>query len=524
MSLRHRPPAERGESSQPSLSTSTDKATPSPIPTVVIPKWVGPSLLVEALRVLVLATCVLALGVILRVSPRVTEPVYGNVFAYLHFESMAALAYALGGVLGWTLGQPTMHQSHTTSPEVLGGIHRCVQVLLVLAALLAASPSLVRHLLPYRMDWGPYLGPHLTQLVHGYPAAFLVGVASVQPLYPLFDMKRMTPRYWLIQGSLLAGLWFTGAVVQAYLNPTHTCETNHMFAIQITVVSVVVAMVQSYLTQNENPGSSQPTMSLFGFLPVKRLVPCVTVLLLVLRSSVVEPVCKATSVPDTFNPMPNLPIRVVDREESVTGWISVIKNEQSRYMALRSGYSFIGGRWEDPNESIFITFYAMEGARLVEGRAKNDSQPQRGLQLGLGVGICTDSLQRSGVLMDVVEIDPVVYRFARKYFDLQEPHQVYLQDGRAFIEHVAQNETYDYIFHDVFAGGSVPASLFSVEALEQVKRILKPDGVLALNFVGSHMPPNHRAFLYVWKTLAAVFPNVVCHPESTKDPSAVLNY
>lgn len=81
--------------------------------------------------------------------------------------------------------------------------------------------------------------------------------------------------------------------------------------------------------------------------------------------------------------------------------------------------------------------------------------------------------------MDVVEIDPVVVDYASLYFDWPDPHQLFIQDGRQFIKDAPEGR-YDYVIHDVFTGGGVPPSLFSLEALQDIQRILKPDGVLAM--------------------------------------------
>jgi len=98
---------------------------------------------------------------------------------------------------------------------------------------------------------------------------------------------------------------------------------------------------------------------------------------------------------------------------------------------------------------------------------------------GLGVGIASGSFTQQGVLVDVVEIDPVVADYASMYFDWPTPHQLFIQDGRQYIKNADENK-YDYVIHDVFTGGGVPPSLFSLEALHDIQRIMKPDGVLAL--------------------------------------------
>ena len=83
----------------------------------------------------------------------------------------------------------------------------------------------------------------------------------------------------------------------------------------------------------------------------------------------------------------------------------------------------------------------------------------------------------------IVEIDPAVYKAATEYFGLPEPYEVYLEDARAFISKRARSNTgtkYDIIVHDCFSGGSVPAQLFTNEFWNDVKRVLSPNGILAV--------------------------------------------
>jgi spermidine synthase len=117
-------------------------------------------------------------------------------------------------------------------------------------------------------------------------------------------------------------------------------------------------------------------------------------------------------------------------------------------------------------------------------------------------------LSRANVSVDVVELDPAVSRFALEYFGLPneagESKRVWSQsaangakgeqkmlkngaavhmhvgDGRHFLDEYGQTGVYDYVLHDVFTNGELPPSLFSVDALKSIKRVLKPDGILAL--------------------------------------------
>ena len=55
---------------------------------------------------------------------------------------------------------------------------------------------------------------------------------------------------------------------------------------------------------------------------------------------------------------------------------------------------------------------------------------------------------------------------------------VFHEDGRAFIEQ--SQEKWDYLVHDVFTGGSVPAHLFTVEMWSAVKGRISEDGVIVV--------------------------------------------
>jgi spermidine synthase len=87
-----------------------------------------------------------------------------------------------------------------------------------------------------------------------------------------------------------------------------------------------------------------------------------------------------------------------------------------------------------------------------------------------------------GVDTTVIEIDPVVHEFATKYFQLPSNHTLVIEDAVSYAAKLA-NETekrFDYIVHDVFTGGAEPVDLFTLEFLQSLGRVLKPNGVIAI--------------------------------------------
>ena len=86
-----------------------------------------------------------------------------------------------------------------------------------------------------------------------------------------------------------------------------------------------------------------------------------------------------------------------------------------------------------------------------------------------------------GIETTIVEIDPVVYDFATKYFALPSGHKAVIADAVSYASELARSEEkYDYIVHDVFTGGAEPVDLFTLEFIQDLHSILKPGGVIAI--------------------------------------------
>jgi hypothetical protein len=156
----------------------------------------------------------------------------------------------------------------------------------------------------------------------------------------------------------------------------------------------------------------------------------------------------------------------------------------------------------------------MDFVRFVKRKLVDIENPKRALVIGLGIGVSAKTLIDSGVEVDVVEIDPVLYKYAIDYFELPHPKNVYVKDARLFLAERSESK-YDYIIHDVFSGGVVSPNLFSVEALLLAKRLLLPNGVFAVNFVGKL---DSLASKSVTATLQRVFVNILAVPE---DPNGL---
>jgi hypothetical protein len=235
---------------------------------------------------------------------------------------------------------------------------------------------------------------------------------------------------------------------------------------------------------------------------------------------------------------------LLSREWSNTGYLSVLENSQANYRVMRCDHSLLGGEWQltparraqgwKIPESIYAAFHMLEAVRLMETEPAIQDSEAQALIIGLGIGTAPKAFIGHGINTTIVELDPVVHRFATDYFGLPANHTAVLSDAIAWVKSEAHPEPpidysdepistttfslsdilpaaiawakgypdeiptddpsslaetpavlqYDYILHDVFTGGAEPLPLFTREFLADLRALLKPHGVAALNYAG----------------------------------------
>ena len=90
--------------------------------------------------------------------------------------------------------------------------------------------------------------------------------------------------------------------------------------------------------------------------------------------------------------------------------------------------------------------------------------------------------------IDVVEIDPEVTRVAENYLGVSKGSRIrsFNEDGRWFVMNSKETGKYDFIFGDAFNDLSIPYHLTTKEFAMEMKRLLKPDGILLANVIDSY--------------------------------------
>ncbi|MBR5259327.1 MAG: fused MFS/spermidine synthase [Eggerthellaceae bacterium] len=118
--------------------------------------------------------------------------------------------------------------------------------------------------------------------------------------------------------------------------------------------------------------------------------------------------------------------------------------------------------------------------------------------------------------MDVVEIDPVITRIARRHFFLDELIEdfdtrttgrlnIVTADGFAYLKE--DGPSYDVIINDSFSGGEATSSLVEPGGLKVVKNRLSDRGVYLINVI-CDLEVDARPLLQVVENLRGEFANV----------------
>jgi len=136
---------------------------------------------------------------------------------------------------------------------------------------------------------------------------------------------------------------------------------------------------------------------------------------------------------------------------------------------------------KNPDSMVFPYTKMMLGALYLV------PDPRRILVIGLGGGTLPNAL--SSLYPDskihAVEIDGAVIKVAEKYFGFRPNDgkmQTFEEDGRMFAKRaLRKGDGYDLIILDAFDHEYIPEHLLTKEFLEELRRLLLPDGVLAAN-------------------------------------------
>lgn len=130
-----------------------------------------------------------------------------------------------------------------------------------------------------------------------------------------------------------------------------------------------------------------------------------------------------------------------------------------------------------------------------------DNEPKDVLVIGLGIGAIPKYLNARfpTLTVDVAEIDPEILDVARKYFYFKENEKmkVHINDGRTFIKRTKKR--YDIVVLDAYRNGTIPFHLTTREFMAEIKKILKPGGVVVSNILSDTINQFHDSMIVTYQ-------------------------
>ena len=154
--------------------------------------------------------------------------------------------------------------------------------------------------------------------------------------------------------------------------------------------------------------------------------------------------------------------------------------------------SFGGNARGDVSQSCIdlqdLNIHVLEYTGITFAGLLLNSSPQNGLIIGLGGGVIPREMRKyfPDMKINVVEIDPEVKRVAQDFFffETDEKMGITILDGRVFVRREAAKKfknPYDLIILDAFNAEYIPFHLTTMEFLQEVTKILDPEGVVVAN-------------------------------------------
>ncbi len=141
------------------------------------------------------------------------------------------------------------------------------------------------------------------------------------------------------------------------------------------------------------------------------------------------------------------------------------------------------------------------------------------LLLGFGGGSVASELTRLDLNIDAIEIDKRMYQLSKDYFLFDSKNTNFIiDDARHYLK--TTTKKYDVIVFDMLKGEVQPPYVLTKESFEEALKILKPGGLLLVNFQGHFDEVEGLPFRSIVATLkAAGFSNTVFHVENCEPDS-----
>jgi spermidine synthase len=129
------------------------------------------------------------------------------------------------------------------------------------------------------------------------------------------------------------------------------------------------------------------------------------------------------------------------------------------------------------------------------------------------------ALRKSAATLTIVDIDPLSFELARRYFRLPKSIACHVADGAAFLR--SQDTHYDAIVLDAYGEGGVPRHLMRGAFFELVKSRLVRGGIFLINMIGAD-DDDKRPDRVAWRLRRSFASVRICDAEGELDRNVLL--
>jgi hypothetical protein len=170
--------------------------------------------------------------------------------------------------------------------------------------------------------------------------------------------------------------------------------------------------------------------------------------------------------------------RVLFQDRNYYGIYKVFERKGFRF--FQHGVTLHGAQYSDPKKKNQPLTYYYPESPIGEFLSTNKFNFSDFAIVGLGIGSMANYIKPQD-RYDFYELDPLVGRIAKEYFDFGKDKQGEINliygDARLSLRKT-EKEQYDALIVDVFSSGSIPVHLLTQEAISEFLTILKPQSVI----------------------------------------------
>jgi spermidine synthase len=431
------------------------------------------------------------------VAARVLAPALGNsIFVWGSVISIVMIALSLGYWLGGQVAD-RFGASKTLAPVIAAA-----------GVLSALAPVIAKAVLPASADLGPRLGSLAASALIFFAPALLL--AMVTPLGVRLAATKGLAHIGRSAGAL-SSISTAGSILGTlgtsfWLIPLLSLEP---LIVAIGFILLATALAALYLPifyhAEASSGAAEKDRPVAE--RIARYATAVTLVLVVAGGAVGAWVLVRIAPPPATNEFGEA---VLFRQDTQYHRITVTESSGVRHLRFdRSHQSAI--EMSDGLTSLIRYPDYLQLPMAI------DPEPKRVLVIGLGGGAVTKRYWHDypDVMVDSVEIDPVVVDVAKRYFGLPDDPRlrVFAQDGRRYVQ--TTSERYDIVVIDAYYADSLPFHLTTQEFFKEVKAKMAPGGVVVYNVISALEGDDSKLFRSMYKTAGSVWESVLVFPVDT---------